>query len=168
MVVNTTKIIIVFTLMLCFVACLKPVTFPDEPTIEYVSFEANSDSGILTFSFTDGNGDIGLDQEFLEPPYEPGSFYHHNLYIGYYEMVDGVLTRGTADPDGNNSSNYDTVSFLYRIEDLTPIGQNKALKGSISITIEPFYYNPNSLSSDSIQYDILLIDRDLNHSNLLL
>ena len=164
----TTKIIIVFLLLVTFLSCLKPETYPDEPKIEFIDFVASSDSGTLTFSFTDGDGNIGLDQNMLDYPFEPGSFYHHNIYINYYEIVNGELVKGTSDPDGNNSPNYDTVFFPYRIEVLTPSGQNKALKGTISIVLEPYYFNPNSISSDSIKYEILLIDRNLNHSNLLL
>ena len=163
-----TKIIIVFLIVTAFFSCLKPETYPVEPKIEYVDFVASSDSGTLTFSFTGGDGDVGLDQDMLDYPFEPGSFYHHNIYINYYEIVDGELVRGTSDPDGNNSVNYDTVYFPYRIENLTPSGQNKALKGTISIVLEPYYFNPNSISSDSIKYEVLLIDRNLNHSNLLL
>tara|TARA_Y100000385_G_scaffold286236_1_gene347854 strand:+ start:725 stop:1249 length:525 start_codon:yes stop_codon:yes gene_type:complete len=167
MVFNSSKIIILFILLFSLLTCLKPVTYPNEPLIEYEGFQASSDSGTLTFTFTDGDGDVGLDQNMLNAPFDPASFYHHNVYISYYEVTDGELVRGTSDPDGNNSVNYDTVFFPYRIENLTPTGQNKALKGSISIVLEPFYFNPNSASSDSIRYEILLIDRSLNHSNLL-
>ena len=58
----SSKIAIVF-ISLCLFSCLKPVTYPNEPEIEYVSFESSSDSGKITFSFTDGDGNIGLDLE---------------------------------------------------------------------------------------------------------
>ena len=66
--------------MLFFTACLKPVSYPDEPNIEYVGFEELSDSGKITFSFTDGDGDIGLDQDMVNGDFAPGSFYHYNLF----------------------------------------------------------------------------------------
>tara|TARA_B100001287_G_scaffold246156_1_gene223945 strand:+ start:1595 stop:2119 length:525 start_codon:yes stop_codon:yes gene_type:complete len=163
-----TKIIIVLLIVTTFFSCLKPETYPVEPKIDFVDFVASSDSGTLTFSFTDGDGNVGLDQDMLNYPFEPGNFYHHNIYINYYEISDGELVKGTSDPSGNNSPNYDTVFFPFRVENLTPSGQNKALKGTISVVLEPFYFNPNSVSSDSIKYEILLIDRSLNHSNLLL
>jgi hypothetical protein len=50
---------------------------------------------------------------------------------------------------------------------MTPVGQNKALKGEIEIILEPFYFNPISNHSDSIKFSILLIDRSFNHSNLI-
>ena len=61
MIKSKVKIVIVF-LSMCLISCIKTVTFQNEPFIEYLSFESLSDSGKLTFSFTDGNGDIGLDQ----------------------------------------------------------------------------------------------------------
>ena len=81
--------------------------------------------------------------------------------------MNGELVKGTTDPDGENAIIFDTVFFPYRIENITPSGQNKALKGFISVILEPLYFNPNSKSNDSIKYQIMLIDRKLNHSNLL-
>ena len=170
---NLTKILIVFLLMLSFVSCLKPVKYPNEPIIEYVSFDQlDSSSAKLTFSFTDGDGDIGLEQEDVYPPYDSGSFYHYNVYINYFEMMDGEWVRGKSNPPyynnlDNNSSN-DTISFKFRLKNITPNGQNKALKGNVELTIEPQFFNPNSVDdNDTIMYKILLLDRSLNHSNLI-
>jgi len=160
------KIAIVF-LSLCLFSCLKPVTYPNEPEIEYVSFESSSDSGKITFSFTDGDGNIGLEQEDIAPPFDPGSFYYYNLYITCYELMDGQWSVATVDPQGNNSLIADSIVFNYRIENISNAGQNKALRGEIEVVLEPFYFNPYSNHSDSIRYSILLIDRSLNHSNLI-
>ena len=166
MVISKLKIVIVFSSM-CLISCLKPESYPNEPILEYLSFESLSDSGKLTFSFTDGDGNIGLDQNQLSAPFNPGSFYYYNCYINYYEMMDGEWVRATSDPLGNNSQFADTITYSYRIGNMTPVGQNKALKGEIEIILEPFYFNPISNHSDSIKYSILLIDRSLNHSNLI-
>ena len=47
--------------------------------------------------------------------------------------------------------------FSYRLENITPIGQNKALRGEIEIVMEPYFYISNHI--DSIRYEILLIDK---------
>jgi hypothetical protein len=159
------KIVIVF-LSMCLISCIKTVTFPNEPFIEYLSFESLSDSGKLTFSFTDGDGDIGLDQNFFLPPYNTGSFYYYNLYINYYELMDGQWVRGRADPNGENFFG-DSITYPFRIENITPNGQNLAIQGDIEIVLEPFYFNFNSNHADSIRFSILLIDRSLNHSNVI-
>ena len=82
-------------------------------------------------------------------------------------MMDGSWVRATADPGGNNFPTADSITFSYRLENLTPSGQNKALRGEIEIVMEPYYFNPISNHSDSIKYSILLIDRAQNHSNLV-
>ena len=170
---NLTKITIVFLLMLSFVSCLKPVKYPNEPIIEFVSFDQlDSSSAKLTFSFTDGDGDIGLEQEDVYPPYDSGSFYHYNVYINYFEMMDGEWVRAKWNPPyyntlDNNFSD-DTISWPFRLKNITPNGQNKALKGNVEVTIEPHFFNPNSVANnDTIMYKILLIDRSLSHSNLI-
>jgi len=163
-----TKIVLVLSFALSFLAsCLKPKVFPNEPAIEFISFEAQGDSGIIVFSFTDGDGDIGLEQEQLEPPFDTSSYYYYNLYINYFEMMNGSWVRGTSDPLGNNFPTADSITFSYRLENITPIGQNKALRGEIEIIMEPFFYNSSSNHNDSILYKIMLIDRNLNRSNLL-
>ncbi len=163
-----TKITLVLSIMVSLLtSCLKPESFPPEPAIEFVSFEAQGDSGIIVFSFTDGDGDIGLNQDQLDPPFDTSSLYYYNLYIHYYEMMDGDWVRGTADPGGNNFPTADSITFSYRIEDITPIGQNKALRGEIQIIMEPYYFNSYSNHNDSLRYELMLIDRSLNHSNLL-
>ena len=87
-------------------------------------------------------------------------------------MMDGEWVRGKSNPPyynnlDNNSSN-DTISFKFRLKNITPNGQNKALKGNVELTIEPQFFNPNSVdNNDTIMYKVLLLDRSLNHSNLI-
>ena len=66
----------------------------------------------------------------------------------------------------NNNQPYDTIPNGFRIEDITPFGQNKSLKGNMQLVLSPFY-NFNSNHNDSIRFSILLIDRNLNHSNVV-
>ena len=166
-----TKITVVFVILGTFLisSCLKPEEFANEPKIEFVSFEAQGDSsGIFVISFTDGDGDIGLDIGDTLTPFEPNSYYYYNVYFDYYEIVDGDTVRGTSDPNGNNFPTADPITLAFRIENITPIGQNKALKGEIKTTLEPRYYNFGATSNDSILYKIVLIDRALNISNELI
>ena len=166
-----TKITVVFVIFctLLISSCLKPEEFPSEPKIEFVSFEAQGDSsGIFVISFTDGDGDIGLDVSDTLAPFDDSSFYYYNLYYDYYEIMDGDTVRGTADPAGNNFLTATPISLAFRVENITPIGQNKALKGDVKVTLDPRYFNANSNHSDSLLYKIVLIDRALNISNELI
>ena len=82
-------------------------------------------------------------------------------------MMNGQWVRGTADPGGNNFPTADSITFSYRLENITPSGQNTALRGEIDVVLEPFFFNSNSNFNDSIRYEIILIDRSLNVSNVL-
>lgn len=148
-------------------SCLRPISYPDEPELQSVTYSKMGDSLLLSIEFTDGDGDVGLDANDTISPFNATSFYHYNLYVEYFEMMDGEWVKGRVDPSGNNFPTGDTINYQYRIENLTPVGQNKTLKGTINILVEPIFYNPGSNHNDSIKYRISLIDRALNISNLL-
>ena len=158
-------VVFIFSQFILLSSCLKVETFPDEPVITYKSFEVFEDSAIVTISFTDGDGDIGLENGDTLGDFAPESFFHSNAYLEYYELMNGEWVQGTADPAGNNFPTADTIVFTNRLPNITPIGQNKALKGDIRLTLEPNYFNPFSNFNDSIKYKIILIDRALNISN---
>lgn len=69
----------VFFLTLLLSACYPTPDFSDTPAIKYnslkyINYENDRDSLILKFNFEDGDGDIGLDAEELNPPYHPFNF----------------------------------------------------------------------------------------------
>jgi len=152
-------IVIISALVLS--SCLKPEEYPLEPIIKYESFSITNDSASLVISFTDGDGDIGLKTSDTTGSFSPSNYFHHNLFVEYYEKDDAlgwVKGKTLAGED---------IDFLYRIPYLTPNGNNKALKGEIKVTLEPTYYNPFSTESDTIMYKITLADRSLKMSNTI-
>jgi len=140
-------------------SCLRPQTFPPEPEIGFKSFEILTDSAKLTITFQDGDGDIGLNVSDTLPPYDTSSIYHFNLFAQYWEKDDVLGWVQGTDIMG------EPIEFRYRTPIITPAGQNKALKGEIEMTLEPFYFNIGSSQSDTIKYKIMLVDRALNESN---
>ncbi len=69
--------------------CFDPPEFPDTPSIafesiSFVEVDGNLDSLILTFTFEDGDGDIGLSPEDLAPP-----FHSFDLVI---DSRDSIIT----------------------------------------------------------------------------
>ena len=63
-------------LALAVSACQKPVEYPIEPKIAYEGFTylMNPDStfsgeGVISFSYTDSDGDLGLDDADTLPPF---------------------------------------------------------------------------------------------------
>lgn len=133
--------------------CLKTEEFPTTPAIAFKSFEFFGDSASLVVSFTDGDGDVGLDASDNIPPYDTSSVYYYNFFLHYSEKVNNI---------------WQDVEFeepiYYRIPRITPTGQNKALEGEIAVAIDPFplFITGNS---DTVRYSIEMVDRALNRSN---
>lgn len=146
-------------LILILPSCFDNPDYPDEPVLTYDSFTIEGDSADLSFEFTDGNGDIGLADNETQPPYDQGSYYHYNLYVQYWEKDDVQGWIPGKDLNG------DSIIFKYRIKPILEGNTEKALRGNISVSIEPIFYNPSSPDSDTIKYRIQLIDRALNKSD---
>ena len=150
-----------FVLVLLFLsACFKKQNYPIEPIISEPSFVILGDSAVLSFQFTDGDGDIGLEDNETAPPYDTGSYYYHNLYLDYYEKDDVNGWQRGIDLAG------DSISFSYRIEPINIKGKSRGIKGSMDVTINTFQ-NPFSSQSDTIKFTVKLIDRALNESNVI-
>jgi len=149
--------IIIVTLVL--VGCPRPRTLPDIPRIEYKGFilekkinALNQEilTGTLTFDFEDGDGDIGFEaSDSLNAP----DSVKYNLFLTLHEMVNGVYRE------------VDTSELLsppyYRIPPLDREGQNKTLSGEISVEIEYF-----TIDYDTLRYSFYLMDRAYHRSNV--
>lgn len=154
------RIITVTSLLSLFflsVSCIKIQTLPPEPFIEYTSFEVfdtidilgnEAKGGRLKFYFEDGDGDMGLN-----PPSEGQTADSVNLFFTLYRMTDGVVSPAPED-DPLRPSNY-------RIPYMERLGQNKILKGNISVTFLYLFY----FDTDTIIYDFFIKDRAGNESN---
>ena len=74
---NITKILILVLIVGTVVlSCRKFEDFPDIPAITYDNFvvlmntqTGITERGVLVFSYTDGNGDLGLDKGDTLPPF---------------------------------------------------------------------------------------------------
>lgn len=143
-------------------SCLEAVSYPDEPHIYFKSLDINAagDGSELVIGFTDGDGDIGLDQGDTSGIFCPDTCrYHHNLFCDYYELRDGEWVEvEPTNPVG------EPVKFYYRVPPIRPSGQNPALRGEIRVDMAPAYL----ISAwDTFRFEIQLVDRALNHSNVV-
>jgi hypothetical protein len=154
--------IIAFTLMAAsfnlLTSCMKKESFSDIPQIAFLSYYNIFDTGhiakrgILSITFQDGNGDIGLNSWDVNPPFDTGSIYYYNYYIDYYEKRHGTFVKVQLTPPFNT-----------RIPDLTPDDPNKAIKG---IIVDTLLLNPWPVY-DTIQFSMYIYDRALNKSNVV-
>lgn len=144
-------------IMLAFSSCIKKEDYPVVPQIEFNDFIKVYDSaiypssGILSISFTDGDGDIGLSPRDIYPPYDTGSPYHYNFIIDYYEMQNGEFVK----------VEFPNFSFNSRIPVLNASNPGKAIKGIINeeLPLNPFPEH------DTIKFVVFIYDRALNQSN---
>jgi hypothetical protein len=137
-------------------SCLEEASYPDEPFIFFKSLEPqpNSDEALLVIGFTDGDGDIGLSEADLPAMAEIDSIYLNNVFIEYYEKTGDDWIHLPP-----------LVPYYYRVPRISPSGQNPALRGEIRIDMLA-YFNPFT-ENDSFRYEIKVVDRALNYSNLV-
>ncbi len=177
--IHQTKYIFLFILsiILLFTTCKKKEIYSSIPLIEYKNaLFYKSSSGIdsimvLAFTFKDGDGDIGLDQSDTFYPYQADrdrynkatNPYHYNLNIDYYELIDNKFSMilQELEPDSVPPI-YDTLKYNFRIENITPEGRDKAIRGDIEVQIYP---NPQPFAKDTVKYKFYIYDRALNKSN---
>lgn len=134
-------------------SCNSNQKYPDEPQIEFVSYSfrdtldilgnPNVHLGLLTISFTDGDGDIGL-------------------YQSETELTDVFIYRIGILNGSPSLSDMDTLNF--RIPYLTPEAQNKTLRGEIDVEFNLYKAN---YPYDTMYYELYIQDRALNTSNII-
>jgi hypothetical protein len=136
-------VIAVFSVF-ALVSCGKINSLPEEPRIEYTSFTVfdtidllgnTVKGGRLKFYFEDGDGNVGLPV--------PSEEEENN------GSVDQAPDDDPLKPTG------------YRIPYMERTGQNKILKGDISVVFMYLFYT----EEDSIRYDFHIKDRAENLSN---
>lgn len=152
--------IIILTMIILLYSCDKKDEYPITPYIEFDSFtKINNDlpydtKGIMKFTFTDGDGDLGLGDEHNFPPFDTSSIYHYNCFMDYYEKQEGEFIK--VDP---------LMPFYYRIPVVNTSENPKPIKGVIEIEMAGFY-DPGSIY-DTIYFEMFIVDRALNKSNII-
>jgi hypothetical protein len=145
-------------ILLVLSGCMKKQSFSDIPQISFMSMELLFDTaqvvrtGILTISYQDGNGDIGLSPADTFSPYQRNGPYYYNYVINYFEKQNGVFQQVDL-----------AIPFSLRIPVLTPNDPNKAIKGYITDSMDLY---PPPLH-DTIKFEAFIYDRALNKSNTI-
>jgi hypothetical protein len=148
----------IILLSVALFSCGKIETLPPIPSIDFTSFEVFdttdilgnlSKGGRLKFYFEDGDGDLGL-----KYPTEIPASDTTNLFLTLYRKSGGVMIPV---PDNDPLKPSD-----YRIPYMERTGQNKILRGTISVTFLYLFYS----EADTIKYEFYVKDRAGNESNL--
>lgn len=152
----------IFVLIFVFVSCIKREQYPLEPYIEYKDFYLtidtvqNKTTGHIVFSFTDGDGDIGLSPSDTLYPYQYGGDYYYNFFIKFYRKENNELIEFPVNPPFNG-----------RIPMLNPDDYPQNLKGEITMEIDAsgLYF---AFGKNPFKFKIYILDRAHNKSNEIL
>ena len=166
------KALVIFVFALFALAsCQKKVEYPIEPKITYegLAYVMNADSTlsgevILSIGYTDGDGDLGLDDADTVYPFCPNDPHYYNLIIDYLKW-DGTSFAETPLLSWNQlTQTFDTISFNARFKRLVFNDEVKPISGTIEYKMTVF--NPLS-PNDTIKLRAHLIDRALHESNVI-
>ncbi len=150
---------------LVYSSCIEKPVYPSTPVIAYENFlkygndPKNPDSVELVVSFTDNEGDIGLEQSDTVPAF----FKSGNIWLVYF--YDSANTGIWAAYDNSPASPvpFDTFKFAYRVPPVLPPGDpSEPMKGFIYVKQKPFVK-----AHESIKYVVYLYDRALHRSDTI-
>jgi hypothetical protein len=145
-----------FVIFVALHSCVDIVTYPETPSISFRSFNLYYAQdllgneiilGKLEIDFTDGDGDIGLNQPSdINLP----DTLKYNLFLSLHEIKNGMMEIVEGDKG----------KYSYRVPYMERIGQNKTMKGTITVDLEY-----STIDYDTIVYTYFLMDRAFNRSN---
>ncbi|MCE5345461.1 MAG: hypothetical protein LLG13_04115 [Bacteroidales bacterium] len=159
---RTVKYLFVISIVVSALAsCLKIKELSPVPHIEFTSFSVFDTTDILNnrykagklqFYFEDGDGDVGL--ETAESVENDTS----NLFFTLFRKSGNTMVEVTDKNDLMKPASY-------RIPYMERTGQNKILKGTVSVIFLYTFYEPGD--SNIIKYDFYITDRSDNTSNIV-
>ena len=161
----TLLIITIFVLA----GCRKKLEYPIEPAITYkgLAYVMDADSTltgevILSIGYTDGDGDLGLDDADTLYPFGPNDPHYYNLIIDYLKWNGSAFVDTPLQNWNPQTQSYEAASFNARIKRLVFTDEETSISGTIDYKMT--VYNPLS-PNDSIKFRVHLIDRALHESN---
>ena len=160
-----------FLLAMAVCACQKPVEYPIEPKIAYEGFtylfasdSTFSGEGIISLSYTDGDGDLGLDDADTTYPFGFNDPHYFNMVVDYLKCVNGEFVKTPLLNWNVQTQSYDTLSFNTRFKRVRDSEEPKAISGTIDYTL--MVQNPFS-PEDTVKFEIRILDRALHESNVI-
>lgn len=170
-IMKTRLYVIAGLLLLTAAGCRKTVDYPIEPQISYEGFKYVTDEngnytgqGVLTFSYIDGDGDLGLDDSDTLSPFGFGEQYYYNLIIEYRKYQNGAFVATPIVIWNASTQSYDTTTFSARFKRLLDSEDDKPITGTMDYTMD--ILNPLS-QGDTVKFAVKIIDRALHESNTI-
>ncbi|MFN8116916.1 MAG: hypothetical protein U0W65_12440 [Bacteroidia bacterium] len=146
------KYLLLVTVSAAFLwACVKKTTYPTVPEIDYKAFFPYvGDSADIQIRFTDGDGDIGVEESDSTRTFWVTYYYRDtitNKYVGYYRPLFN-----------------DTLRTGYIIKSPSDAYKGKPISGEISVRLQQFRH---SKKIKNVKYVIYLFDAAGNRSNII-
>lgn len=158
-------------ILVALAACKKKLEYPIEPKITYegLAYLMNADSTltgevILHIGYTDGDGDLGLDDADTLYPFGPNDPHYYNLIVDYLKWDGNAFVETPLLSWNQQTQSYDTISFNARFKRLVFNDEEASIYGTIDYTMMVF--NPLS-PNDTIKFRAHIIDRALHESNVI-
>lgn len=132
-------------------ACNKLEEYDDRPIITESSYsllknqQGKDTSLVLKFTFTDGDGNVGLEPSDTIPP------NNTNVKIDYFEKIDGEFSKIII-PGTTDTLNFNSI--------IKKFGSNNPTKAEVEIKV-----NIGVVLADTVRFDYYIVDKDLNRSN---
>ncbi|MBN2522346.1 MAG: hypothetical protein JXB24_03680 [Bacteroidales bacterium] len=159
-------VLILCSIALCIdFACIETEPVSPVPEVAFTSIELVNlvdtslenpylKGAILKFEFKDGDADFGVYESVASDTSLPDSI-RYNLFMDPFYKIDGAYFR--VELDTNYPPPYYSIFYNQKLD---RVGQNKTVKGTITLTITdiPLY--------DTIKYDFYIRDRAGNNSNV--
>lgn len=160
--------IFISIIILFICSCQRPPDYDKIPKIEFKSIQksvifsqvslSKQDSIVVTLSFEDGDGDLGMTTDQVNKnPYV--GFYERNYHATLYKRVKGVY-KEVFDLEGN------TLKYGGFFPPL--VDKEGPIDGDLNYQILISHNNAQILEAfDTLRFEIFIIDRDLNQSNTI-
>ncbi len=149
--------VFLFAFMMIFSSCEKIQSYPDTPSVSYKAFNLYKSQdvlgntillGELEIRFTDGDGDIGIQQPDSSVMADS---LKYNLFLTLWTLKNNDWTPASDDTPVQN----------FRIPYIERTGQNKTLTGTVIVSLEY-----KTIQYDTIRYTFYLVDRKFHKSNV--
>lgn len=163
---------LIYTLLLLalgYASCIEKPVYPTEPVIAYkdlIRYGLNPlqpDSVEVVVSFTDNEGDIGLDQADTH-----GIFNDGNIWLVYYYDSANTGTWAAWDTSLANPIPFDTLKYHYRVPPVLPEGDPaEPMKGLIYVKLFTKDNGISTIVHERIKFGVYMFDKAMHKSNII-
>lgn len=165
----TQHLLLLTAVVFLMTRCQEQVEYPIEPQITYqgLAFLMDADSTLtgevlLSIGYTDGDGDLGLDDNDTVYPFGAHDPHYYNLLIDYLKWDGTEFVETPLLSWNQQTQSYDTISFNARFKRLVFFDEEKPISGTFDYTLP--LRNPTS-PNDTVKLRARIIDRALHLSN---